>query len=85
MLRRRVLVTLTAASVAYLGVAFLLGRHGRREAPEARYDAIVVLGCRVMPSGRASHSLASRARRAAELQLAGLAPTIVLRAPVETS
>lgn len=72
------LVTLTAASVAYLGAALLLDRHGQREDPKETYDAIVVLGCRVMPSGQPSRSLASRARRAAELQLAGVAPTIVL-------
>lgn len=72
------LVTLTAASVAYLGAALLLDRHGRREDPKEIYDAIVVLGCRVMPGGRPSRTLASRARRAAELQLAGVAPTIVL-------
>ncbi len=72
------LVTLTVASVAVAGAALLLDRHGRREDPKEIYDAIVVLGCRVMPNGRPSRSLARRARRAAELQLSGVAPTIVL-------
>lgn len=72
------LATASALLLAYLGAALFLDWTGRRAAPPGVYDAIVVLGCRVGPGGRPSASLDRRARRAAELFEAGLAPTIVL-------
>lgn len=77
-LRRRVLLVLGSISLAYFAAAAWLDRHGLREAPEERFDAIVVLGCRVRPDGRASPSLARRARHAASLYERGLAPRVVL-------
>ncbi|MCB9597386.1 MAG: YdcF family protein [Sandaracinaceae bacterium] len=62
----------------YLGAAVLLDRHGRRALSSDRFDAIVVLGCRVHRTGRPSASLERRARRAAELWHEGRAPTVVL-------
>lgn len=76
-LRRRVLVALGCIGVAYLGAALWLDRHGRREPPEERFDAIVVLGCRVRPDGTPSGALARRARHGAHLYARGLAPRIV--------
>ncbi len=46
-------------------------------APGERFDAIVVLGCRVLPSGRPSYALARRARHAARLYHAGHAPFVI--------
>jgi uncharacterized SAM-binding protein YcdF (DUF218 family) len=51
---------------------------GSRPAPGAEHDAIVVLGCRVMPSGAASPALARRAVHAAELWREGRAPLLVV-------
>lgn len=42
-----------------------------------RADAIVVLGCRILPSGRPTTAALRRARRAAEAYLEGVAPHIV--------
>ncbi|MDI3282905.1 YdcF family protein [Polyangium sp. 15x6] len=42
-----------------------------------RADAIVVLGCRVLPSGRLTTAAARRAAKAAEAYQAGVAPHIV--------
>lgn len=70
-------LTLSAASLAYVGAAAWLDRRGRRPVPPEPFDAIVVLGCRVMPGGRPSGSLEARAVRAAELWLAGAAPRLV--------
>lgn len=84
MLRRRVLFVIGSISLAYLATAAWLDRRGMREAPDERFDAIVVLGCRVRPDGSASPSLARRARHAARLYERGLAPTIVLTGGVGT-
>jgi uncharacterized SAM-binding protein YcdF (DUF218 family) len=60
-------------------VAWGLDRYGQgRPAPEGRWDAIVVLGCRVFPDGQPSTALAQRVRMAAELYAAGRADTLVL-------
>jgi uncharacterized SAM-binding protein YcdF (DUF218 family) len=60
-------------------VAWGLHRYGQgRPAPLGRWDAIVVLGCRVFPDGQPSNALAQRVRMAAELYAAGRADTIVL-------
>ncbi|MCA9608624.1 MAG: YdcF family protein [Myxococcales bacterium] len=73
------IITLSTLSLAYLGAAALLDRHGRRRPPEGHaFDAIVVLGCRVFEDGRPSASLAGRARHAAALFHEGVAPQIVL-------
>ncbi|MBX3274359.1 MAG: YdcF family protein [Sandaracinaceae bacterium] len=73
------LFTLGALSLAYLGAAALLDWRGRRPPPDgATFDAIVVLGCRVLPDGRPSASLEGRARRAGELFHEGRAERIVL-------
>ncbi len=71
------IVTLSALSLAYLGAAALLDRHGRRRV-SGRFDAIVVLGCRVFADGRPSVSLEGRATKAAALFHEGLAPRVVL-------
>jgi uncharacterized SAM-binding protein YcdF (DUF218 family) len=73
-----VLLTLGGISLAYLVTAAWLDRRGLREPPSDGFDAIVVLGCRVTPSGAPSPSLERRARHAGELWRRGLAPTIVL-------
>jgi uncharacterized SAM-binding protein YcdF (DUF218 family) len=73
------MISLTALAGLWSAAAIALEVAGRREpSPDARYDAIVVLGCGVMPGGRAGPSLARRARRGAELAREGRAPVIVL-------
>ncbi|MEC7521491.1 MAG: YdcF family protein [Myxococcota bacterium] len=71
------LITLSGISLAWLGAAAWLDRHGLKEPPAGDFDAIVVLGCRVAPGGRPSVSLARRAERAAALWLEGRAPRVV--------
>lgn len=57
------------------------GAAGRAREPHAprpaSADAIVVLGCRVSPSGRLTSTLAGRAEAASAAYLAGLAPRVV--------
>jgi uncharacterized SAM-binding protein YcdF (DUF218 family) len=65
-------------AVGWCAAASWLSWYGRRSPqPAERFDAIVVLGCRVLPSGRPSVALVVRTRRAVELYHAGHAPTIV--------
>ncbi|HJL15348.1 MAG TPA: YdcF family protein [Sandaracinaceae bacterium LLY-WYZ-13_1] len=70
--------TLGALGLAYLGTAAWLDRRGLRPPPDERFDAIVVLGCKVVRGGRPSTSLARRAGHAARLWHEGRAPTLVL-------
>ncbi len=59
--------------------ALALDRYGLRPLPQqARFDAIVVLGCRVYADGKPSPALARRVRRAVELYEQGKAPLLVL-------
>ena len=76
-LRRDVLLALGTVGLAYVAAAAWLDRRGARDAPDERFDAIVVLGCRVRPGGRASPTLERRARYGAALFHRGLAPRIV--------
>lgn len=85
MLGRRVLRIVGAIGLGYLATAAWLDRRGLREPPEgARFDAIIVLGCRVGPDGEASPALTRRARHAARLYRRGLAPKVVLTGGVGT-
>jgi uncharacterized SAM-binding protein YcdF (DUF218 family) len=60
-------------------LAWGLDRYGQgRPAPQGRFDAIVVLGCRVFPDGTPSVALARRVQKAAELWSEGRAELIVL-------
>ncbi len=71
--------------VLFLGVpaawglaAWWLDQYGLSPLPEgARYDAIVVAGCRVMPDGRPSPALARRVLLAVQLFQEGRAPRMV--------
>lgn len=73
-------------SLVWIVLALGLDRYGQaRPAPEGRWDAIVVLGCRVYPDGRPSVALSRRVRAAAELYAAGRAETIVLTGGVGDS
>lgn len=75
--RRRMIGWLMAgAAGAYLGGAYVLDLYGRRGVV-GDYDAIVVAGCRVMPSGRPSPALARRVEHAVELYREGIAPKLV--------
>ena len=66
-------------ALSWSALAWGLDRYGQgRPAPEGRWDAIVVLGCRVFPDGRPSVALARRVQRAAELWAAGRAEVVVL-------
>ncbi len=71
-------MVVTLSALGYLATAAWLDRRGLRDAPDEAFDAIVVCGCRVLPNGLASRSLARRARYAAELYRRGLAPTLIL-------
>lgn len=66
-------------ALSWGGLAWGLDRYGQgRPAPEGRFDAIVVLGCRVFPDGTPSVALARRVQKAAELWAEGRAEVIVL-------
>jgi uncharacterized SAM-binding protein YcdF (DUF218 family) len=76
---------LGALGLAYLVAAAWLDRRSARDvAPDARFDAIIVCGCRVRPDGTASPALARRARHAAALYRRGHAPLIVFTGGVGT-
>lgn len=77
---RRILRGLVlVGTLAWVVGSWGLHRYGlSRPAPQGRWDAIVVLGCRVFPDGRPSFALSSRVRAAAELYAAGRAERIVL-------
>lgn len=78
--------TLLGIAFFWSAGAFALEAYGRRTlSPEARWQAIVVLGCRVRADGRPSVALALRVRRAAELYHAGHAPLIVMTGGVGDS
>jgi len=66
-----------------VAVAVLLDLHGQRSFAPGPYDAIVVAGCRVRPDGRPTDALRRRAKKGAELYLAGLAPKLVLTGGAE--
>lgn len=66
-------------ALSWSALAWGLDRYGqRRPEPEGRWDAIVVLGCRVFPDGQPSVALARRVQKAAELFEAGRADVLVL-------
>jgi len=72
------LALLAALALLWGLAAWGLDRHGLRPLPAgARYDAIVIAGCRVMPDGRASPALARRTRLAVALYHEGRAPRLV--------
>lgn len=62
--------------LSWLMAATALDRHGLRALPPLRFDAIVVLGCRVV-EGRPCETLVRRAERAATLFAQGLAPRVI--------
>lgn len=70
---RRTLPVMSALAAA---AALLLAR-GAEPPPSGPYDAIVVAGCRVLPSGRPSVALARRAELAQALFAEGRAPRVV--------
>ncbi len=76
--RRRWWLPLAMVLTAWLAAAAALDRIGLREPPTERYDAIIVPGCRVLPSGQPSLALARRTRHAVRLWREGRAPLIVL-------
>lgn len=65
-------------------LALVVDAKGLRTTPNGTYDAIVVAGCRVLPGGQPSGSLARRVTRAVELWRQGLAPTIAMTGGVGT-
>lgn len=77
--RRALRWALLGGSLSWSALAWGLDRYGQgRPDPQGRWDAIVVLGCRVFPDGRPSVALARRVEKAAELWAAGRAEVIVL-------
>ncbi|MCA9575279.1 MAG: YdcF family protein [Polyangiales bacterium] len=68
--------TLTAMFVLSALTTWLIGR-GLEPPPAGPYDAIVVAGCRVLPSGQPSRALARRAALATDLHGQGLAPRVL--------
>lgn len=73
---RGVIVSLLLLSL-WTGAAVALDRTGRREAPEGRWDAVIVAGCRVDPGGVPSLALQRRTRLGVDLWRRGLAPRVV--------
>ena len=82
---RRGLLGVIVAMGIYGLCALALGTY-RAPGPGAdtRWDAIVVLGCRVDPGGVPSPTLRRRAERAVELYHQGLAPRVVFSGGVGT-
>ena len=80
---RTPVTTMFALAGTWLLSAALLDRYGHRDAPSGKWDAIVVAGCRALPSGRPSPALERRTARAVALWRAGLAPRIVLTGGVD--
>ena len=76
--RKRLKVILLVAAGMYLAIGLVLDRYGLRDVGGSDLDAIVVAGCRVMPSGRPSTALLRRAELAARLWHEGKAPLVVL-------
>lgn len=68
---------LSAASL-WLLAALLLDLTGHRDVSSARFDAIIVAGCRVQPDGQPSDALHDRVVLAADLWMSGAAPTLIL-------
>lgn len=68
--------TLPVMSALSAAAALLLSR-GAEPPPAGPYDAIVVAGCRVLPSGEPSDALARRAALAHTLFVEGHAPRVV--------
>jgi uncharacterized SAM-binding protein YcdF (DUF218 family) len=64
--------------VLVAALAWRVDHVARRPAATVNARAIVMLGARVLPSGRAAPALEYRAEKAAELYLAGRAPLLVL-------
>jgi uncharacterized SAM-binding protein YcdF (DUF218 family) len=68
-----------ALSTVWPLAALAIVRAGQSRPPkDARFDVIVVLGCRVLPDGTPSEGLARRVALGAELHRAGAAPVVVL-------
>jgi uncharacterized SAM-binding protein YcdF (DUF218 family) len=77
--RRVVRGVAVGAALSWCALAWSLDRYGQGQpVPQGRWDAIVVLGCRVFPDGRPSIALARRVQKAAELWAAGHAEVLVL-------
>jgi uncharacterized SAM-binding protein YcdF (DUF218 family) len=75
--RRRAALLLAGVPVLAWGAALLyIDTYGHREGAQAA-DAIVVLGARVLPNGKASLSLRERTQHAAKLYQRGLAPYLI--------
>ncbi|MEM6291704.1 MAG: YdcF family protein [Myxococcota bacterium] len=73
-----VLALLGSLVLAWVAAAVLLDASGRRApAPGRAYDAIVVLGCRVFPSGAPSTALRERVKLAVALYESNRAPLVI--------
>ena len=82
---RTVLVGGIVAIGIYVLCALALGLYRAPQPdPSRRWDAIVVLGCRVDPTGQPSPTLRRRTERAVALWRQGLAPRIVFSGGVGT-
>lgn len=68
---------LVAGMALWVGAALWLDAQGGGPAPEGSWDAIVVAGCRVDPTGQPSLALQRRARLGVQLWQEGRAPVVV--------
>jgi len=75
--RMFILLTLGAGLLSWALLAAALVHHGRSPPPDGAYDAIIVAGCRVDPTGQPSLALQGRTATAVELWRAGRAPLVV--------
>lgn len=81
-----ILVCAVSATAGAIGVlALRVDAFARSRQPPIRSAAIVVLGARVLPTGRAAAALQRRAERAAELYREGLAPLVIFSGGVAGS
>lgn len=71
------MLALALPALAWLAMAWGLDSYGRRQSGGEGYDAIIVAGCRVLPSGEPSLTLRRRTRHAVALHAEGRAPLVI--------
>ena len=83
-LKRWLLLGTFGGAFVWFGMAFALDTYGKTRQPNGIYDALIVPGCRVTPSGKPSEALEGRVRKAVELYQKGVSGVIVFTGGVGT-
>ena len=80
-----VVIVVLAFLALWLSLAILLDAYGRQSPVSDTVDAIVVLGCGILPDGSPSGHLVRRVERGVALWRQGLAPVVVMTGGGEPS